>query len=159
MLCLFIFNFWPHPVAYGILVPRSGMEPSLPAFGKQSLNHCTAREVPQLLNFNFGCDSFNSQCFIILFTLQSGCFLLNHFKTVGIQLTLEQRRFDCLVPFTSGFFFFFWSIQPQDPRLANYKFYLDFQPQRARGAPNPCVGQTSTTFKLSLVYRETTSTC
>ena len=28
---LFIFNFWPHLVACGILVPQPGIEPTLPA--------------------------------------------------------------------------------------------------------------------------------
>ena len=77
-------------------------------------------------------------------------------RLLGIQLTLEQHRFDCMVPFTSGFFF--CSIQPQEPRLANYKFYLDFQPQRVE-ALQTRVGQKSTVFKLSLVYRETPCTC
>ena len=29
------------------LVPRPGIEPGLPAFGGQSLNHWTTREVPE----------------------------------------------------------------------------------------------------------------
>ena len=40
-------------VARGILVPRPGMEPALPALEAQSLNHWTAREVPVLLFFFF----------------------------------------------------------------------------------------------------------
>ena len=35
--------------ACGILVPRSGIEPTPPAWEVQSLNHWTAREVPGLL--------------------------------------------------------------------------------------------------------------
>ena len=43
---LFYFFFWPYHAACGILVPRSGIKPVLPAVEVQSLNHWTAREVP-----------------------------------------------------------------------------------------------------------------
>ena len=35
-------------MACGILVPRPGIEPTLPALGAASLNHWTTREVPLL---------------------------------------------------------------------------------------------------------------
>ena len=108
-----------------------------PCIGKRSLNYWTTREVPQLLNFNFGCDSFTSQCFIILFTLQSGCFLLNHFKTVGIQLTLEQRRFDCLVPFTSGFFFFFLEYPTTGSKVGQLQVLLRFSTTESQRRSKP----------------------
>ena len=38
-------NFWPRCVAHGILVPRPEIKPA-PLRWKQSLNRCTAREVP-----------------------------------------------------------------------------------------------------------------
>ena len=41
-----ILCFWPHWVACGILVSGSGIEPVPPALEVQSLNHWTAREVP-----------------------------------------------------------------------------------------------------------------
>ena len=43
-LC-FLF-FWPRQAACGILVPRPGIKPVPPALGARSLNHWTAREVP-----------------------------------------------------------------------------------------------------------------
>ena len=39
--------FFFGPAACGILVSRPGIEPSPPALEVQSLNHWTAREVPQ----------------------------------------------------------------------------------------------------------------
>ena len=41
----FLF-FWPHCVAYGILVPWQEIKPVPSALGTRSLNHWTAREVP-----------------------------------------------------------------------------------------------------------------
>ena len=38
--------FWPHCVAFGILVPQPGIEPMLPALGAQSLNQWTTRGFP-----------------------------------------------------------------------------------------------------------------
>ena len=43
---LFFTLFWPHYAAYGILVPQARIEPMPPALEAQSLNHWTAREVP-----------------------------------------------------------------------------------------------------------------
>ena len=40
------FFFWPHRVAWGILVPRPGIEPICPAVEVQSPKHETAREFP-----------------------------------------------------------------------------------------------------------------
>ena len=42
--------FWPHFTACGILVPWPEIEPIPPALEAQSLNHWTAREVPNLLS-------------------------------------------------------------------------------------------------------------
>ena len=50
---LFVFNFWPHSVACGILVPQPGIEPAPSALGAQSLNHWTGREGPQGCLFLF----------------------------------------------------------------------------------------------------------
>ena len=41
-----LFTFWLCCVARGILVPRPGIEPAVPALGAWSLNYWTAREVP-----------------------------------------------------------------------------------------------------------------
>ena len=43
---LFIYLFWPHYTAHGILVRQPGTEPATPALEAQSLNHWTTREVP-----------------------------------------------------------------------------------------------------------------
>ena len=40
--------FWRYSMAYGILVPRLGIEPMPPAVKAQSFNHRTAMEVPLL---------------------------------------------------------------------------------------------------------------
>ena len=49
-VCFFLihlyFLFWPHCAACRILVPQLGIEPMLPAVEVWSLNHWTAREVP-----------------------------------------------------------------------------------------------------------------
>ena len=45
---MFLF-FWLHSVACGILVPQPGIKPVPSALGAQSLNHWTAREVPQMV--------------------------------------------------------------------------------------------------------------
>ena len=42
----FLFFFWPHHAARGILVPWPRIGPVSPAVEAQSLNHWTAREVP-----------------------------------------------------------------------------------------------------------------
>ena len=53
---LFIFKnflflcFWPHFTACGILAPWPEIKPIPPALEAQSLNHWTAREVPNLLS-------------------------------------------------------------------------------------------------------------
>ena len=47
---LFFCLFFGH-TACGILVPQPGTKPVSPALGEQSLNHWTAREVPQELYF------------------------------------------------------------------------------------------------------------
>ena len=44
LIVLFIFYLTAH-VAWGILGPRPGVEPMLPALVEWSLNHWTAREV------------------------------------------------------------------------------------------------------------------
>ena len=46
--------FWLYYAACGILVPKPGMEPALPAAETQSLNHRTTREVPDC-GFDRGC--------------------------------------------------------------------------------------------------------
>ena len=43
------FAFWPHHVAYGILIPWPGIEPVTPALEAQNLNHWTIKEVPLLV--------------------------------------------------------------------------------------------------------------
>ena len=47
------FFFWPHRVAYGILVPRPGIEPAPPELEAWSLSHWTAREVPENFSIFF----------------------------------------------------------------------------------------------------------
>ena len=42
------FNFWSHPTAHRTFVPRPEIEQVPPCFGRQSLNHWTAREAPML---------------------------------------------------------------------------------------------------------------
>ena len=42
----YFYFFWTHSMARGILVPLPGIEPAPPAVEAQSLNHWTAREVP-----------------------------------------------------------------------------------------------------------------
>lgn len=42
--------FWLHRAAYGILAPRSGIEPVPPALEAQSLNHWTTTEVPPVFH-------------------------------------------------------------------------------------------------------------
>ena len=42
-VCLFI---WPHSMAFAILIPQPGTEPTTPTVKVQILNHWTAREVP-----------------------------------------------------------------------------------------------------------------
>ena len=49
---LFVFPFWLHHVACGILVPRPGTEPKSPEL---SLNHWTAREVPMIISLYHKC--------------------------------------------------------------------------------------------------------
>ena len=44
---VFCFFFWPCLVACGILVPWSGMEPMVLAFGARNLNHWTTGEIPK----------------------------------------------------------------------------------------------------------------
>ena len=47
----FFFLIWPRHVAFGILVPRPGIEPGPSAVKVWSPNHWTAREVPVALKF------------------------------------------------------------------------------------------------------------
>ena len=47
----FLSYFWPGCKACGILVPRPGIAPAPPAVEAWSLNHWTAREVPDSRNF------------------------------------------------------------------------------------------------------------
>ena len=44
-----ILFFRPCLTAYGILVPKPGTEPMSPALEMQSLNHWTAKEVPETI--------------------------------------------------------------------------------------------------------------
>ena len=46
------FQFGPHRMACGILVPLPGIKPIPPAVEAQSPNHWTAREVPQRTLFH-----------------------------------------------------------------------------------------------------------
>ena len=48
----FIFIFWPHHAAHGILVPQPGMEPTPPAVEAWSVNYWTAREVPNSIQLS-----------------------------------------------------------------------------------------------------------
>ena len=55
-LLLLFYGFWPlGQEACGILVPRPGTEPTLPALVDEVLNHWTAREVHRL---NFFLEKF-----------------------------------------------------------------------------------------------------
>ena len=47
---MFLF-FWSCPEVCGILIPQSGVELELPELELQSLNHWTARKVPDILIF------------------------------------------------------------------------------------------------------------
>ena len=49
IVILFFFNFWPQYVAYGILVPQSGVELVPSVVEAQSGNQWTAREVPSII--------------------------------------------------------------------------------------------------------------
>ena len=46
-LSFFVFTFWLHRAAGGILVPQPGIQPAPPAVEAWSLNHWAAREVPK----------------------------------------------------------------------------------------------------------------
>ena len=46
-----LFYFWPHCAACGILVSRPGIKPASPEVEVWSLNHWTAREVPNPLYY------------------------------------------------------------------------------------------------------------
>ena len=46
LFLFFIYLFFDHIIASGILVPQPGIEPMTPEVEAQSLNHWTAREVP-----------------------------------------------------------------------------------------------------------------
>ena len=43
----YLFIYWPHRVACGILVPRPGIEPKAMRVKAQSPNHWTTREFPR----------------------------------------------------------------------------------------------------------------
>ena len=105
IMCLFIFNFWPHPVAYGILVPRSGMEPSLPALESKVLTTGPPGKYPNcwILILALTVLIPNVLSFFLLCSLV--VFYWITLRLLGIQLTLEQCWFDCMVLFTSGYFF------------------------------------------------------
>ena len=45
-ILFYLFIFWLHHVACGILVPQPGMEPVPPVVGGWSFNHWIFREVP-----------------------------------------------------------------------------------------------------------------
>ena len=66
LFCLFVC-FWPRHVAYGILVPRPGIETVPPVLGAWSLNHWNTREVPVHLLREVGV------CFLIMYLLGFGC--------------------------------------------------------------------------------------
>ena len=44
---IFFFPFFYHTMGMGILIPQPGMEPVIPAWEMQTLNHWTTREVPK----------------------------------------------------------------------------------------------------------------
>ena len=58
----FVFFFWPCCTAYGILIPRPGIEPMPPALEAWSLNHWTTREVPICRLFD---DGHSDQCEVV----------------------------------------------------------------------------------------------
>ena len=53
MILDFVFVFWPYPLARGIVVPQSGIEPVPPAVEAWSPNHLTTWEVPILIFLSF----------------------------------------------------------------------------------------------------------
>ena len=48
-IIIIILIFWPCHVAWGILVPRPGIEPVPSALEAQNLNHWTIKEIPSLV--------------------------------------------------------------------------------------------------------------
>ena len=66
LFCLFVC-FWPRHVAYGILVPRPGIETMPPVLGAWSFNHWNTREVPIHLLGEV------VVCFLIIYLLVFGC--------------------------------------------------------------------------------------
>ena len=66
-VCIYIYIFFFFGrAAYGILIPRPGMEPVPPAIEAQSLNHWTTREVPtNILN----CSIYDRKVFEIYLLL------------------------------------------------------------------------------------------
>ena len=61
----FLFFFWLHCTAFGILVPWPGIEPKPPEVEAWGLNHCTAREVPikTFFHWNIKLVKFVGICF------------------------------------------------------------------------------------------------
>ena len=45
---IYLFIYWPGCEAFGILVPRPGIEPTSPAVPAWSLSHWTIRKIPGL---------------------------------------------------------------------------------------------------------------
>ena len=44
---------WLHHVAYGILVPCPGIEPTPSGLESQSLNHWTAKDIPRIRYYSY----------------------------------------------------------------------------------------------------------
>ena len=61
----------------GILIPRPGIEPELPALEKQSLNHWTTREVPEQWTIKYTVDSWTTQVQTAHFHLHVDFFSIN----------------------------------------------------------------------------------
>ena len=83
ILLLFMFWFFGHK-ACGVLPPRPGIEPTPPRTGRQSLNHWTAREVPNNCSFFF--------CILFIF-LYSKFLLVIYFIHVGVYMSIPISQF------------------------------------------------------------------
>ena len=89
-----LFYFWPYHVACKILVPWPGIEPMPPAVETWSLNHWTAREVPEGIFKNWNSNNNNNIFLNLKTTSEKFFFVFNLpcFPKIAFFLLVTKLR-------------------------------------------------------------------
>ena len=109
---IYLFIYWLHCTAYGILIPQPGIEPVSPTVEAWSPNHWTAREVPRLpplmlLILGFNLTLFYAHLTLPCWLIDSSPWLCTHILETPKYISYT-KLLSSLIDHILKFFISFW---------------------------------------------------